>query len=285
MDSLDNIRSNYDSYQKIISFYQKNKEKSFKVFHVELHGWFSANMSAVLGSVLDLFINKMNVISFDYIDSKTILQKNNFLSYFGQEIISDLNNTTIKYKKIEPTDGRYFKKYVIDELVYRNELPKMSSGLKEKIIEAIYEIFVNAQIHSYTKNIYTCGQFFPKKNKIEFTIVDTGIGFRENIYRNFKKEISATQAICWAVQDRNTTKTNITGGIGLAFLKEFISINKGKMQIISDQGFFEYDGQKNKIETKLFEAPFPGTIVNLQFCTDDPNNYSLKEEINNNDIF
>ncbi|MDR4507873.1 MAG: hypothetical protein MRJ65_06500 [Candidatus Brocadiaceae bacterium] len=45
----------------------------------------------------------------------------------------------------------------------------------KKITESIYEIFVNAQIHSETDFIYTCGQFFPNKHMIEFTIKDTGI--------------------------------------------------------------------------------------------------------------
>ena len=41
----------------------------------------------------------------------------------------------------------------------------MPGGVKEKVIEAIYEIFVNAQIHSETQLIYTCSQFFPNKTK------------------------------------------------------------------------------------------------------------------------
>lgn len=58
--------------------------------------------------------------------------------------------------------------------------------------------------------------------------------------------MTAVQAIKWAVQDRHTTKIGITGGIGLAFLKEFVTKNCGKMQIISDDGFYEFDG---KLET------------------------------------
>ena len=156
-------------------------------------------------------------------------------------------------------------------------------GVKEKIVEAIYEIFVNAQIHSETKAIYTCGQFYPLKNKIEFTLVDTGIGFKNRINSRFDKSLSAIQAIQWAVQDRKTTKREISGGLGLPLLREFIMMNHGKLQIVSNEGFYEF--QKGNESARQFSGQFPGTIINLQFSTDDRNLYSLTSEIDENDIF
>lgn len=241
-------------------------------------------MSASLGAVLDLFIDNINSIHFDYILPKTeeILLKNGFLTFYGRESKADINHTTIKYQKLKPTDGKYFKAYVIDELIGRSELPSMSDPLKEKMVEAIYEIFVNAQIHSESDFIYTCGQFFPAKSKIEFTIVDTGIGFKANVDRKFNVNIDACQAIKWAVQDRNTTK-DITGGIGLAVLKEFVQKNNGYMQIVSSDGFYEFN--KNGEKSSSFIGEFPGTIVNLQFSTNDNSNYCLASEIDIDNIF
>lgn len=91
------------------------------------------------------------------------------------------------------------------------------------------------------------------------------------------------QAIQWAVQDKNTTKIGISGGIGLALLKEFIFMNKGEIQIVSNDGFFQFGEQKEGI--RLFNGASPGTIVNLQFCTNDNNSYILKTELNANNIF
>lgn len=285
MSVLSTIDNSTRSFQSLISLYEENKGKLFSDIHIEIRSFFSANMSAVLGAILDLFIDDLNSIHFDHIDPRIeqILLKNDFLSYYGKERIYDTNHTTIKYQKLKPTDGKYFKTYVIEELIGRNELPNMSDPVKEKIVEAIYEIFVNAQIHSETKFIYTCGQFFPNLNKIEFTIVDTGIGFKEKINRRFGSNLSAVQAINWAMGDKNTTKEGISGGIGLAVLKEFISMNRGKMQIVSDNGFYQID--HSGITSHTFDGVFKGAIVNLQFCTDDRNNYSLKSEIDINDIF
>lgn len=151
------------------------------------------------------------------------------------------------------------------------------------MVEGIYEIFSNAQLHSETQFIYTCGQFYPKKNKIEFTLVDTGIGFKNRINRRFLRNLSAEQAIKWAIQDKMTTKERITGGIGLPILKEFIKKNKGMMQIVSNDGFYQFS--HNKEVFRSFQGQYPGTIVNLQLKTDDQKSYKLKREIDINTIF
>lgn len=285
MNRLCRVNTTFESYQNLINFYQKNKEISN--IHFGIRDFFAANMSAVLGAILDKFTSNLNNIHFEYLSPQieTILLKNDFLTYYGKERILDTNRTTIKYQKLKPTDGKYFKNYIIEELIdgHATDLPKMSQGVKEKMIETIYEIFLNAKTHSETEFIYTCGQFFPNKNKIEFTIVDIGIGFKNKINQRFGKILTACQAIKWAIQDKHTTKEEVSGGIGLAVLKEFIHMNKGKMQIISNDGFYQYDCDGEI--SKHFDAEFPGTIVNLQFRTDDDSNYLLKKEIDNNDIF
>ncbi|MDI9337822.1 MAG: ATP-binding protein [Alphaproteobacteria bacterium] len=287
MNRLININNTFESFQSLIQLYEIHKNKFFGDIHLEIQNFFAANMSAVLGAVLDTFTANLNKIHFDFLSPKieTILLKNDFLTYFGKQRAVDVNNTTIKFQKLKPTDGKYFKNYVIEELIERHiaDLLQMSKGIKEKIVEAIYEIFVNAQIHSETKFIYTCGQFFPNKKKIEFTIVDTGIGFREKINRRFGSNLRAKQAIKWAVEEKKTTKEGISGGLGLAILREFVNVNKGKMQIVSNNGFYQFDSDGETLNE--FQGEFQGTIVNLEFRTDDNNNYSLESEIDINDIF
>jgi hypothetical protein len=287
MIRLPSIDSSFESYQSLINLYEQHKNGLFGDIHFEIHHFFAANMSAALAAVLDKFTENLNDIHFDYIKPKTesILLKNDFLTYYGKNRALDTYNTTIKFQKLQPNDGKYFKNYVIEELIegQTTNLPKMSDGAKERILEAIYEIFVNAQMHSGSKFIYTCGQFFPSKNKIEFTIVDTGIGFKEKINNRFDSNLSSIQALKWAVQDKKTTKEEISGGIGLAVLKEFVGLNSGKMQIVSYDGFYQYDGCNEILRS--FNGDFPGTIVNLQFRTDDNKNYSLTSEIDVDDIF
>jgi len=283
VNRLANITNTFECYQQFIRFYEENKDKWFEDIHIELRQWFAANMSATLGALLDLLAKGLNDFHFNYPpDIEKILSKNDFLTFYGKVREIDTYHTTIRFQKLTPTAGRYFKMYVIEELIGRTELPKMTDAVKEKIVESIYEMFVNAQTHSGTENIYTCGQVFPKRNTIEFTIVDTGIGIKEKVNEYLDMNLTSSKAIRWAIVNRHSTK-DVTGGLGLALLKEFIEKNKGKMQIVSDSGFYEFG--KNGEISREFQGRFPGTIVNLQFNTNDSGNYCLKDEIDINDIF
>ena len=282
MTALNYIKNTFESYQKLISFYNEHKDKLFETIPLSIDIWFDANMCSALGCLLDKLTENFNTIDIQYINPRieTILLKNDFLSYFGRQRIVDQYHTTIRYIKLNPTDGKYFNSYIVNELIARAELPRMSAMVKQKMAEAIYEIFVNAQMHSETKHIYTCGQFFPSKNIIEFSITDIGIGFKNKVNQRFNSNLSSVQSILWATKDRHTTKEGMTGGIGLAFIKEFVEKNKGKMQIISDDGFYEFDCKGE--QTKLFDGIFPGTIVNLQFRTNDESSYILSKEESDN---
>jgi hypothetical protein len=87
------------------------------------------------------------------------------------------------------------------------------------------------------------------------------------------------------MEGQNTTKTGpIPGGLGLKLLREFITLNKGCIQVVSDKGFWEQDSNGNVI-TKAFSYPFPGTVVNIEINTADKNTYALSSEISTDDIF
>ena len=277
--TLANIDTSFESYQQLINLYNANKNNHFDTIKLDFQQWFAANLSSALGGVLDKLVSGYNTINFYNIPAsiETILRKNGFLSHFGFERQTDSYSTTIKYLKLKPTDGRFFRSYVTEELLNRPELPNITSALKKKITESIYEIFVNAKIHSETDFIYTCGQFFPKKHTIEFTVTDTGIGFKNRVNRRFHKNLSSVQAITWAIRDKNSTKQDISGGIGLAILREFVIRNQGKIQIVSDDGFYQLDSYGE--QKKSFSGSFPGTVINMQFRTDDAASYALISEV------
>lgn len=286
---LYNLSNDFNSYQQLIILYEDNKYKLFSDIQLDISKFFCANLSAALGAVLDKLLINSNNICFGTIDNdiERILKKNDFLSFYGYNSEKDTYGTTVKYKKISPNDGKYFRNYIEKELIESNlsNLPNMSVGVKHSIIEAIYEIFVNAQIHSQTEYIYSCGQLFHAKNEIFFSLVDTGITIKDCVNNRFQSELTSLQAIKWALVDKHTTKRDITGGIGLAFLKEFIKNNKGLLQIVSNDGYYSFNEKSEQY--KLFSGQFPGTIVTIKFRTDDKHHYSLKSEkdINLENIF
>lgn len=278
-DKLSNIHNDLEGYNQLVKLYEEHKDDIFEKIDIELQVWFDANLSALLGGILDKIKNDgLNDINFIYIknDIQTILQKNGFLSFYGYPKVYDTNHTTIEYKKLKPSDTRYFNQYLEDELLNRTEFPNMSEAVHDKISESIQEMFINATIHSETEFIYTCGQFFPRDHKLNFTIVDTGIGFARRIKKDFDMEITSSDAIKWAMVEGHTTKQNVSGGLGLALLKEFITLNKGKIQIISGDAFYELHDNSEKIQ-KL-DRYYDGSVISMTFKTDDSKTYRFVSE-------
>src|SRR3989442_10337383 len=80
-----------------------------------------------------------------------------------------------------------------------------------------------------------------------------------------------------ATEGNNTTKTRrIPGGLGLKLLRDFIRLNQGRIQIVSDAGYWEF--AKGTATTRRFDKPFPGTTVNLEINAADHHSYCLPSE-------
>lgn len=286
------IKSDFEGYQNLIDFYYQAGKVSLDEVVVDFSNvsWFEANLCAVLGAIFAELKSNLNDIKITNLKDRTknIFLKNDFLSYSSDKKLVNFSQTIIKYKKYKKFDIRnekYFMSYVNDELLSKSDMPKMTIQLKKKIGESIFEIFLNSVTHSETElGIFTCGQYYPAKKRIDFTIVDMGIGIKEKIKKELGKKVSGDDAIAWAVEEGNTTRRgDIPGGSGLNLIKEFIKLNEGKIQIVSNDGFWELT--KIKITKQLFNLTFPGTLVNIEFNIDDRKQYKLSGEIDTKDIF
>lgn len=282
------ICSDYDGFQKLIDFAEGAKECQFESLGVDLSevSWMDANMCAPLGAILYKISRRQNSVNLTGMKPalSEVLSKNGFLTSYGKEKITDTYRTTIEYKRFEPADERYFASYIGTHLRGKG-IPAMSPGLLKKFRESIFEIFNNAVIHSQTKfGIFSCGQFFPHRNQLNFSLTDMGLGIRENLKLKTGRDVSAIDAIQWAMEGNNTTKQGaIPGGLGLKLLKEFIAKNEGRIQIISDGGYWEFKG--NSITAKSFSARFGGTTVDIEINAADTHSYCLASEAPSGRIF
>ncbi|HOZ30013.1 MAG TPA: hypothetical protein PLL66_03770 [Bacteroidales bacterium] len=245
--------------------------------------WFEANLCAALGALINKAENKFNQIRFVKLSSslKDIFSRNHFLANFGGAKIPDHNSTTIKYRKNKIIEDKLIKEFLDRELIDKPDFPKLSEPAKYEIIRSIFEIYSNAVIHGDCEYVYSCGQFYPNKipPRIDFTIVDIGKSIKKNVNDFLNSDLTGVDAILWALADNNTTKPkakNIPGGLGLKIICEFARLNKGKVQIVSNNGYWQQtvSGESSK---SLFHA-FPGTLVNLEFNLDDKSFYYLKDE-------
>ncbi len=288
--SLPLIRHNFAGFNVLASLYEQTKEDSFDDIEIDMQAtkWFDADMCAAFGAILHSLRTRLNEVDLIHIPSSVeeILSKNGFLSHYGRAKIPDRWGTTITYQRFDTEDDHYFARYIEDELIHRSEVPEMSLGLLKKFRESIFEIFSNAVSHSRTKlGIFSCGQFFPRQNLLDFTVADLGVGIRRNIKDFIGLDLSWEEAIRWATEGNSTTRRdNLPGGLGLKILCDFIDLNRGCLQIVSQGGYWRREN--GEIVTKPLSYTFPGTVVNVEINTADTSIYQLtSEKLNPEDIF
>ena len=163
----------------------------------------------------------------------------------------------------------------------------MTPLAKQSVRKTIFEVFENARTHSGSNFVFACGQCFPILKTIDFTIVDLGVTIKENVDSFFKSKSQQSPdfAIEWALIEQNSTKDDLSGGFGLSFLKSFVEQNNGKLQIYSDNEFWEL---KNKtITKKITYHKLKGTLVNIEININDSALYFMSSEIvnKNQDLF
>jgi len=285
---IGNIGSDLSGFNEVAALSEKAKEVfSEKVyFDFQSCNFFEATMAAPFYAAMTRYYDQLNTVSFTNIrpEIQIILQKKHFLYDSGFSERHDSPKTTLPFKRFKLTSGEQFSEY-LDQYMHNWGIPKISDGLAKKFRQSLFEIFQNAMQHSSSEQgIFVSGQFFSKQHRLDFTIADAGVGIRENV-RKFLANVKITscQAITWALQETNTTRTNQPGGLGLKLIKEFLCLNGGKMLIASRHGFYEYSSSEEKCE-KLHHD-FPGTCVTLEINSNDTSCYALKPELTSSDIF
>lgn len=283
------IRHDYAGFEALTQLHARAKDLFLEEIEIDMGTtvWFDADMCAVFGAILYRLGDNLNTVNLVNIPSgvESLLSKNGFLSHYGRLSIPDSWGTTISYQRFDVTDDRYFSGYIEAEFIPRSEMPEMSKGLLKRCRESIFEIFSNAVLHSRTSmGIFSCGQFFPRKNRLDFTVADLGVGIRQNVSEYLRQDISADQAIVWATEENNTTKGGpVPGRLGLKLLCEFVDLNGGRLQIASDYGYWRRSNRKSS--SSQLGHLFPGTVVNLEINTADTHSYILPSESKVDDIF
>ncbi|AKB84104.1 ATP-binding protein [Methanococcoides methylutens] len=282
------LSSNYQGFQKITSLYKKIKTiENDDELIIDMPWWFDANMCAPLGSILLPILDRNIPITLNCTSAVTeILQKNKFLPKFGFNVPSrpDYYDSTIEYIQFDANDEykRYVNKHFQPGI---HGMPKMGDNIFKEFRGSLYEIFGNSVFHSETKQIFSCGQYFHRQNRLDFSIVDLGIGFHGNIKKKIDLDLSPKNAIAWAMEEDQTTRKGscVPGGLGLKRVKRFIEANGGKMQIITYNGFWEFSKDRPIINT--FKDNFPGTIVNIEINTSNNTPHFIEYDNDCENIF
>ena len=284
-----NIKSDFHGYKSFIQLYNFIHQSNAAVCTISFEKTrvFDANLSAILGAIIDILEQQKQISIVNMNQSiRDMLEDNNFIEKSILELKNQNSGNVISFMKFTQYKDIEFMEYVMNEILSKPSFPKHTKMLGKKINESIFELFENARTHGKCNHIYTCGQIIKEEDitRLEFTIVDMGKTIKYNVNEYLNSNLTGSEAIEWAMKSGHTTKTgDVSGGLGLDIIFEFIKLNKGRIQIVSSDGFWEYSNDKT--EMKLFEYPFQGTIANIEFNLNDKSSYRLKEEIPLEDIF
>ena len=285
---LPSIQHDLSGFEKLVLLYAQTKDCHLEEIEIDMGAatWFSADMCAAFGAILYHLGKRANTVHLSNIERKVdeILSKNGFFSHYGRRGIPDQWGTTIAYQRFGIDHSRVFASYIMRELLGRREIPRMSQGLQKKFHNSLFEVFNNAVSHSGTPTIFSCGQFFPKENGLSFIMADLGTGIKENIKTHLGLDLSPEEAIDWATKKYNTTRQGeVPGGLGLTLLCEFIDLNGGCIQIVSDAGYWRRSEKETTV--KPLDYPFPGTVTSLDINTADQSAYALSSELDSENFF
>lgn len=282
------IRNDPDGFDRIAAIATKVGDLRFDMIDLDFSccDFFEANMAAPLYTIVARLVDRLNEISILNMPDnvRNILRKNKFMTVFDDFILADTYNTTLPFKIFKLNTENQFNDYLEAHMKGKG-IPKMSKKLAKQFYRNLFEIFSNSSIHSESRpGIFVCGQFFPRKQRVDFSISDAGVGIHENVQRYTGKKMNSCEAIEWAIADGNTTKTGSQpGGLGLRLLKDFIRINKGKLQLVSGDGYYEFSTTGESFW--VMSNYFPGTCVNVEINTSGSMDYYLECESTTEDIF
>jgi signal transduction histidine kinase len=251
------------------------------------------NYLSIIGLALEKCNNKFEII--EPIDNGVCkaMRTNGFLSQFTEvSKRDDTHKTMIRYTQI-PLNNH--DEVVGDFYLYFNEQLKRkvlntSDKLLNKIMQKIFELFSNVFRHSQSElGLFCSGQFYPKNEQFNFTIVDGGIGIPYNVNGYLKEEFktnngrltlrrfekkSDEESIDWAMKEGHSSTGK--GGLGLALLEELILKSHGTLEIVSKQGHYRI--KNGKKELKKLNDSFEGTVISIGLNTNIDNYYFLKGE-------
>lgn len=283
---LSTVRSNREGFECLGDLAKRTRNLFADELELDMSGvdFFDANMAAPLGAVLARVTDNFNAVEIvDAPDTvERILRKNRFLTRFRYKSLSDDNRTTVPFRRFRLSDEGAFEEYIRRQFRGKG-IPRMSKAARRVFEKKVFEVYQNAVIHSESQvGVFACGQFFPRKNRLDFTVADAGIGVRGAVRRYFRNSrISSIPALKWALKPSNTTKRGSQpGGLGLQFLQNFSRLNRGKLQIATRFAFYEFNCGAEDFQK--MSASFPGTAVTIEVNTADTATYVLATEATQN---
>ena len=290
-----------DNFEKIIVFPNRlNNSKSSYIFLADLQKYirdgseskvlfdlskcefYHAIYISFLGTTLKVaenFGKKVTICTKRGSKVEVYLKRSGLYSYVTHDPFDYTNENTLPFCKISSENEEEVLSYI--ENIIGHAPVKLTETAHELLFQNIYEVFSNASEHSEENlGVYAGGHWMPNSRELVFSIYDTGIGIPFLIKKMVAGVQSSEEAVMWALQQGNSTKQledGVPRGIGLSKLLSFIQLNKGRLDIFSNDICYCID----KGHQYCFSLPNPimGTFIGITIVADKVHIYSTIKEI------
>lgn len=243
--------------------------------------WLGQNATAALGGLVRrLHMAGVEVFT-DFGGSphpvENHLRRNGFLRAFGQEPLPETGHA-VPFRRDARFDKDALTEYLLQHWIGSGWLD-VSEALSRAIAGTVCEIYINAFEHSNSQvGVCSCGQHYPRSNRLRLSVVDFGIGVVESV-RSFARNpsIRADRALQWAFADGSSTAQSNTmrRGLGLGLLRDLVQVNGGSLKLYSNEGgVLIGDGEERYA---LRDVAFHGTLVMIDLVCDE-RYYALRNE-------
>ena len=230
--------------------------------------WLDANLCAILGACFHR-LHVHNGLSFTLDRAQVagrfnIFARNGFVSVDGISLQST-GNSAVELQTFGQDESDEFVDYIERKLLGHPGL-QLHPDLVSDLTNSFTEVFANVNLHANTTSpVFTCGQYFPLKGKLCFTLVDLGGGYLPPIQRQFASITTCAQAVAWALQPGHTSRTpepeyfGVPGGYGLTNLHDYCKQVGGELQITTGDAHWS---SANPTQCRAIEF-FSGSIVTI----------------------
>lgn len=232
--------------------------------------WLSAEMTTLLG----MEMRRLQSLNYKLYTSempsrvRNILNKNGFNALLLHNTKEpDIYDTTIPYTELRSDSVNQIDSY-IDNLMFHKLDQTLATESEQRFKEAVFEVADNTHIHSNSNQIFMCGQHFPQKKVLAFTISDNGVSipFKVNNSLHLYQDNDFTHdahLIDWATKRGNSTKTVPAAGLGLSDIMETMR-QLGELTIVSNLGYWKFNSS-HTIIMRTLESPLHGTLIHFNF--------------------
>ena len=209
---LRTVRSSFNGFERLGQLASSTRDLKFDELILDMSEVkvFDAHMAAPLGAILARVADAFNAVDIvdvpDGVEKK--LRKNRFLTRYRYEPLRAARRTAMPFRRLRLLSGQGAFENYVEQWLGRKGMPEMSKKARKAFKRKVFEIYQNAVIHSESDiGVFVCGQSFPRKKRLDFTIADAGIGIRETVRRYFENDrIGSVRSMQWALAPHHTTK-------------------------------------------------------------------------------